>query len=48
MKLTASKKGVEISSLAFYPDTMDADLEKRAANDGTPENGHPRLRTSWA
>lgn len=25
-------KGVEISSLAFYPNTMDADLEKRAAN----------------
>lgn len=24
-----SKKGVEISSLAFYPNTMDADLEKR-------------------
>ncbi len=27
-----SKKGVEISSLAFYPNTMDGDLEKRAAN----------------
>ena len=27
-----AKKGVEISSLAFYPNTMDADLEKRAAN----------------
>ncbi|MBQ8663757.1 MAG: sugar phosphate isomerase/epimerase [Eubacterium sp.] len=26
------EKGVEISSLAFYPNTMDADLEKRAAN----------------
>ncbi|MEA5077026.1 MAG: sugar phosphate isomerase/epimerase [Anaerolineaceae bacterium] len=25
-------KGVEISSLAFYPNPMDADLEKRAAN----------------
>lgn len=25
------KKGVEISSLAFYPNTMDGDLEKRAA-----------------
>ncbi|MBO4468192.1 MAG: sugar phosphate isomerase/epimerase [Clostridia bacterium] len=25
-------KGVEISSLAFYPNTMDGDLEKRAAN----------------
>ncbi len=25
-------KGVEISSLAFYPNTMDADPEKRAAN----------------
>ena len=24
-------KGVEISSLAFYPNTMDGDLEKRAA-----------------
>ena len=27
-----AKKGVEISPLAFYPNTMDADLEKRAAN----------------
>lgn len=27
----AAKKGVEISSLAFYPNTLDADLEKRAA-----------------
>ena len=27
-----AKKGVEISSLAFYPNTMDADLEKRVAN----------------
>ncbi len=27
-----AKKGVEISSLAFYPNTMDADLEKRANN----------------
>lgn len=26
-----SGKGMEISSLAFYPNTMDADLEKRAA-----------------
>ena len=26
------EKGVEISSRAFYPNTMDADLEKRAAN----------------
>lgn len=26
------KRGVEISSLAFYPNTMDPDLEKRAAN----------------
>lgn len=25
-------KGIEISSLAFYPNTMDGDLEKRAAN----------------
>ena len=27
----AKDKGVEISSLAFYPNTMDGDLEKRAA-----------------
>lgn len=27
----AKEKGVEISSLAFYPNTMDGDLEKRAA-----------------
>ncbi|MGI6279264.1 MAG: sugar phosphate isomerase/epimerase family protein [Acutalibacteraceae bacterium] len=27
-----SKKGVEISSLAFYPNTMDGDLKKRQAN----------------
>ncbi|MBR4072307.1 MAG: sugar phosphate isomerase/epimerase, partial [Clostridia bacterium] len=27
----AAKK-IEISSLAFYPNTMDGDLEKRAAN----------------
>ncbi len=27
-----AKKKVEISSLAFYPNTMDEDLEKRAAN----------------
>ena len=26
------EKNVEISSLAFYPNTMDSDLEKRAAN----------------
>ncbi len=26
-----AEKGVEISSLAFYPNTMDGDLEKRAA-----------------
>ncbi|MEG2870495.1 MAG: sugar phosphate isomerase/epimerase [Clostridium sp.] len=26
------EKGVEISALAFYPNTMDPDLEKRAAN----------------
>lgn len=26
------KKQVEISALAFYPNTMDGDLEKRAAN----------------
>lgn len=28
----AKEKGVAISSLAFYPNTMDADLEKREAN----------------
>lgn len=28
----AAKKHITISSLAFYPNTMDADLEKRAAN----------------
>lgn len=27
----AGKKGIQISSLAFYPNTMDPDLEKRAA-----------------
>lgn len=27
----AKEKGVQISSLAFYPNTMDGDLEKRAA-----------------
>ena len=27
----AEKKGIQISSLAFYPNTMDPDLEKRAA-----------------
>ena len=27
-----AKKGIEISSLAFYPNTMDGDTEKRAAN----------------
>jgi sugar phosphate isomerase/epimerase len=27
-----TKKGVEISALAFYPNAMDADLEKRKAN----------------
>lgn len=27
-----AKRGVEISSLAFYPNTMDADLQKRQAN----------------
>ena len=27
-----AKKGIEISSLAFYPNTMDGDLEKRNAN----------------
>lgn len=28
----AANKGIQISSLAFYPNTMDADLEKRAVN----------------
>ena len=28
----AAARHVEISALAFYPNTMDADLEKRAAN----------------
>ena len=28
----AAQRGVEISALAFYPNTMDGDLEKRAAN----------------
>ncbi|AWE41727.1 sugar phosphate isomerase/epimerase [Actinobaculum sp. 313] len=28
----ARSKGVDISSLAFYPNTLDPDLEKRAAN----------------
>lgn len=28
----AASKGIEISALAFYPNTMDADLEKRKAN----------------
>lgn len=27
-----AKKGIEISSLAFYPNTMDGDLQKREAN----------------
>ncbi len=27
----AAQKGIQISSLAFYPNTMDGDLEKRAA-----------------
>lgn len=30
----AAEKGVEILSLAFYPNTMDEDPEKRAANTG--------------
>ena len=29
---TCAKKNITISSLAFYPNTMDGDLEKRAAN----------------
>ena len=32
IKNYAAEKGVEISSLAFYPNTMDADLEKRQAS----------------
>ena len=31
IKNYCKQKGVEISSLAFYPNTMDGDLEKRAA-----------------
>lgn len=42
-----AKKGVEISSLAFYPNTMDADLEKRAANvEHLKRSSAPP--TSWA
>ena len=32
VKAYAEEKGVQISSLAFYPNTMDPDLQKRAAN----------------
>ena len=32
IKEYCAKKQMEISSLAFYPNTMDGDLEKRAAN----------------
>ena len=32
MKDYCAKKNVEISSLAFYPNTMDGNLEKRAAS----------------
>ena len=32
-----AKKNVEISSLAFYPNTMDGNLEKREAADGPPD-----------
>jgi sugar phosphate isomerase/epimerase len=32
IKNYCAEKGVEISSLAFYPNTLDSDLEKRAAN----------------
>ncbi len=32
VKALCKEKGIEISSLAFYPNTMDGDLEKRAAN----------------
>ncbi len=32
IKTYAAEKGVEISSVAFYPNTMNADLEKRKAN----------------
>ena len=28
----AEQKGIQISSLAFYPNTLDADLDKRSAN----------------
>lgn len=32
VKEYCAKRGVEISSLAFYPNTMDGDVEKRKAN----------------
>lgn len=32
IKSLCAEKEIEISSLAFYPNTMDGDLEKRAAN----------------
>ena len=32
VKNYAAEKGIEISSLAFYPNTMDGNLEKRKAN----------------
>lgn len=32
VKEYCAKRSIEISSLAFYPNTMDGDLEKRAAN----------------
>ncbi|MBQ8606208.1 MAG: sugar phosphate isomerase/epimerase [Clostridia bacterium] len=32
IKKITSEKNIEISSLAFYPNTMDGDLEKRSAN----------------
>lgn len=32
IKSYCEKKGVQISSLAFYPNTLDGDLEKRQAN----------------
>ena len=37
-----AKKGVQISSLAFYPNTMDGDPERRQC--GTPQKGHPHER----
>ena len=37
----AKKSGVEISALAYYPNVMAADKEKRQCRCGTPETGDP-------